>query len=183
MTNRNRAHKGSNPYKRWVMWAALVLLVLLTAKYTDYFHGESGDTGEIAGPYQVTLERVIDGDTVITSEGKVRLIGIDTPEREECGYEEAKTAVLDLISPGDPVTLILPDGQNNTDHHDRLLRYVVTEDGVDLGMMQIEEGHAVARYDSRHGYPHHPNEDAYHQAQTAQLKDRKTVVPPYCEGR
>lgn len=167
------------------MWGALLVFMALWTMYTGFFDEDTGPRsteGSTQGS-AVTLERVIDGDTVVTSEGKVRLIGVDTPEQGECGYQEATDAVLDLISPGDPVTLVLPEGQDDTDHHDRLLRYLVAEDGTDVGMMQIEEGHAVARYDSRHGYPHHPNEEDYHSAQIARLEDKTTVIPPYCEGR
>lgn len=123
---------------------------------------------------------VIDGDTVRTSAGTVRVIGIDTPERGECGYETAAAVVSELFSPGDPLTLVLPRGQNDRDRHDRLLRYVVTGHGTDLGLAQIEAGNAVARYDSRDGYPAHPNEAAYRAAQTAVLDAQGRVVSTTC---
>lgn len=38
----------------------------------------------------LTVTRVIDGDTLTVSDGNtVRLIGIDTPERRQCGYRDA----------------------------------------------------------------------------------------------
>ena len=50
-----------------------------------------------------TFVSVVDGDTVETSAGVVRLIGIDSPERGECGHDEAMSAVSDLLSAGDQV--------------------------------------------------------------------------------
>lgn len=125
---------------------------------------------------------VVDGDTLETDLGTVRIIGIDTPERGECGYREATAAIEDLLSLGDEVTLELPDGQNDTDRHDRLLRYVNSE-GVDIGALQIESGHAVARYDSTDGYPKHPKQDAYRSAQIATLDASGRVTSAACEAQ
>lgn len=119
----------------------------------------------------VTFISAIDGDTIKTSAGTVRLIGIDTPERGECGYDEARTLIDDYIWDGDEISLVLPPGQNDTDVYDRLLRYVYTAEGDDIGLVQIQEGNAVARYDSYDGYPSHPHEDAYHDAQLAEFVD------------
>ncbi len=39
----------------------------------------------------IVIERAIDGDTIITRDGRtIRLLNINTPERNEPGYEEAK---------------------------------------------------------------------------------------------
>ena len=129
-----------------------------------------------------TFVSVVDGDTVETSAGTVRIIGIDTPERGECGHGEASAAIGRLLSHGAPVTLVLPPGQNDRDRHGRLLRYVLTGEGVDLGMVQLEAGHAIARYDSSDGYPAHPNEAAYHAAQIASRDADGTVIPIGCQG-
>ncbi len=116
-----------------------------------------------------TFDYAIDGDTVETSAGRVRIIGIDTPERGKCGYDEATYAIEDVLNFGDTVYLEAPRGQNDQDHFGRLLRYVITEDGTDVGRMQLDLGNAIARYDSRDGYPSHPKEEEYHDAQIATL--------------
>ena len=113
------------------------------------------------------LVAVIDGDTVKTDAGTVRIIGIDTPERDECGYDEASALLRELLAPGDPLTLQLPPGQNAEDRYGRLLRHVFTADGVDVALRQLEAGLAVARYDSTDGYPEHPYEREYHAAEAA----------------
>ena len=46
----------------------------------------------------VMTAEVVDGDTINMSDGStVRLIGIDTPERGQCGYEESSAALFQLI--------------------------------------------------------------------------------------
>ena len=123
---------------------------------------------------------MIDGDTLATSAGTVRIIGIDTPERGECGSGEAAGALRAALAPGETLTLELPAGQNDRDRHGRLLRSVAGGGIDDLGLAQLAGGHAVARYDSRDGYPRHPREDAYHAAQIASLDAEGRVLTPTC---
>ena len=133
-----------------------------------------------AAPDAITFTWVVDGDTIQTSAGTVRLIGVDTPERGECGHDEASQAIGRLVSRGDVVTLELPPGQNDTDRYGRLIRYVTTSAGVDLGLMQLQAGNAIARYDSTDGYPRHPREAAYHAAQLARPGSDGSVVTTSC---
>ncbi|MFP4636620.1 MAG: thermonuclease family protein [Nitriliruptoraceae bacterium] len=122
---------------------------------------ESG--GQSSGAEGWTVVEVIDGDTigVERSDGvreRVRLIGIDTPERGECGYQRASAAMAAYV---DGATVELVAGaRDDRDAYDRLLRYVDV-DGVDVELELIEAGLAVARYDSRDGYGRHDREDAY----------------------
>lgn len=136
----------------------------------------------ISDPTQipVTFSAVIDGDTVETSLGTVRLIGIDSPERGECGHDEASMAIGRVVSVGEVVTLELPEGQNDRDSYGRLLRYVITESGVDLGQLQVEAGNAIARYDSTDGYPAHPRQADYRAAQIASAGPDGSVVTVVC---
>ena len=129
----------------------------------------------------VTLEEIIDGDTIRTSAGTVRIIGIDTPERGECGYFDARDEIAAVLALGDQVFLELPNKQNDEDRYGRLIRYVTTVDGIDIGLMQLEAGHAVARYDSHDGYPEHPREAEYHAAQIATSAPDGSVIADTCE--
>ncbi len=133
-------------------------------------------------PHELTtFIGVIDGDTIDTEAGRVRIIGIDTPERGECGYQDAAGIIRSVLLPGDPVVLEFPPGQNATDRYDRLIRYVTTQSGEDIGTLQIESGNAVARYDSTDGYPRHPREDAYHSGQIAHFdQENKKVITTAC---
>ena len=103
--------------------------------------------------------RWIDGDTVVTNRGTVRLIGIDTPERGKCGSAKATRRARRLAPVGSSVTLGNPRSVKTKDHYGRLLRYV-NRGQRDVGKVQIRRG-AWARYDSRDGYQRHPREAKY----------------------
>lgn len=107
----------------------------------------------------VTVARVIDGDTVeLADSQRVRLIGIDTPERGECGYREATERLIELIG-NQPVTLTA-GARSDTDRYGRLLRYLDIGD-TDAGLKLLQAGLAISRYDSRDGYGSHPREAQY----------------------
>ena len=129
-----------------------------------------------------TFMSVVDGDTIETSAGTVRIIGIDTPERGECGHDQSAHTISSALAPGDTVTLELPPGQNDHDRHGRLIRYVTATNGTDLGLLQLQAGNGVARYDSRDGYPAHPREADYHAAQTATLNTDGVVITVACQA-
>ncbi|WP_132188423.1 MULTISPECIES: thermonuclease family protein [Kribbella] len=116
----------------------------------------------------------MDGDTIKVSSGQtVRLIGIDTPERGQCGYEKAREHLQVLLA-GDPVLLIAVPNRDDKDRYGRLLRYVIVPSlaDEDAGLNQIQSGLGIARYDGRDGYGTHPKQVAYIAA------DAKT--PAYC---
>ncbi|MCA9367217.1 thermonuclease family protein [Candidatus Kaiserbacteria bacterium] len=116
--------------------------------------------GEVAGESvasatdsPATVEKVIDGDTIIVRDaaGKavtVRLIGIDTPEVEglpagaECYGAEASAAAHSLLPVGATVTLTTDNTQATYDKYNRLLAYVTIADGRDVGEWLIREGYA-----------------------------------------
>lgn len=107
-----------------------------------------------------TVSHVVDGDTIVTSRGRVRIIGIDTPERGICGFGPATSKLQRLTPVGSRVTLTRAAGRDDQDRYGRYLRYV-SLDGVDAGGALIRAGLADARYDSRDGYGWHPKEDSY----------------------
>ena len=99
------------------------------------------------------VTRVVDGDTVEVSTGaKIRLIGIDTPEVGQCGYAPAAQRLQSLVA-GKGVTLT-PGARDDVDKYGRLLRYLDVA-GTDAGYTLVQEGLAIARYDSRDGYGRH----------------------------
>lgn len=142
----------------------------------------SESTGTEPASEQITFVSVVDGDTIETSAGTVRIIGIDTPERGECGDDQAAAAIVSQLAPGDMVTLELPAGENDQDQYGRLIRYVTTATGADLGLLQLLAGHAVARYDSTDGYPAHPREADYRAAQLATLSPGGSVITVTCDA-
>ena len=120
------------------------------------------------------VSRVIDGDTIELGNGQtVRLVGIDTPERGECGFDQATTNLVNLVE-GKNVRLTRSD--ENTDRYGRLLRYVDIGD-MDAGLRLIKNGHAIARYDSRDGYGFHPREPRYIAADNANPQKKCAPKP------
>ncbi|KAA1421243.1 thermonuclease family protein [Nocardioides humilatus] len=102
----------------------------------------------------------VDGDTLELRSGvRVRLIGVDTPERGDCGYDAATRVAKRLAPAGTRVTVVNPPSVDDRDRYDRLLRYVMRS-GNDVGLRQIKRG-AKARYDGRDGYDRHPRQDLY----------------------
>jgi endonuclease YncB( thermonuclease family) len=94
-------------------------------------------------PAAVVME-IIDGDTIdVQFEGKhetVRYYGIDTPERQEPCYEEAKKRNEELAGRH---VLLLADARDR-DSGGRLLRYVFTLDGYSIDAALTAEGLAHA---------------------------------------
>ena len=117
---------------------------------------------------RAVVTQVVDGDTVVIDSGRrVRLIGVDTPERDTCGFAAATAAMRRMVEER-TVVLVNPDSVQDLDTYGRLLRFVDVG-GRDAGLAQIRSGLGTARYDSRDGYDEHPREDEYHRA------DRESV--------
>lgn len=135
---------------------------------------EATETAEPDGG-TATVSRVIDGDTVELANGdRVRVLGIDTPERGECHADTATQRMAALVQ-GQRVTLV-QDGDDR-DHYDRLLRYIDVN-GVDAGLTLIQEGLAQSRYDSRDGYGFHTREPQYIAADEATAQQTCVAQPP-----
>ena len=117
------------------------------------------------------VTKIVDGDTIRTTKGTIRLVGIDTPERGRCNAAKATAKTRTLVPVGSRVKLTRPAGNNNKDRYGRLLRYV-SRNGVDVGGALIKAGLADARYDSRDGYPRHPKQARY-RAWDARYPDKR----------
>lgn len=94
-----------------------------------------------------TVARVIDGDTIEVEKVKVRLLGINAPERGECYFEESKR-VLETLVEGKQVSL--QKDITAKDRHGRLLRYVTlpnsnpAADNIFINTELVERGFAFA---------------------------------------
>lgn len=99
-----------------------------------------------------TVERVVDGDTIIVdlagTRERVRLLGIDTPESvaenrpDQCFGAEAAAYLAALLPADTPVTLIRD--VEARDRYDRLLAYVVrTNDQLFVNLELLRQGFAA----------------------------------------
>ena len=84
------------------------------------------------------IDRVIDGDTVESNETSIRLLGINTPERGEIYYLEAKEFLEDLVL---NKTIRLEYGKDKKDRYGRTLAYLyIGSNNVNLKL--VENGYA-----------------------------------------
>ena len=91
---------------------------------------------------------IVDGDTLDINTGeRVRLICIDTPERGEYYYSEAKD-YLKSLTLNNEVDLVKDISE--TDKYERLLRYIYLTDGTFVNELIVKNGYAKA-------YPYSPD--------------------------
>lgn len=142
-----------NDHSQRLAFAGIVALVLALIALTGCEPTTQPDT--------VKVTRIIDGDTLVVAGGAtIRLIGIDTPERGQPCYRQARDHLAALID-DQAVTLTAAPGRDDHDKYGRLLRYVAAS-RTDVGLAQIRDGYAVARYDGlTRGYQPHPRQAEY----------------------
>ena len=109
------------------------------------------------------ITRVVDGDTfVLDTKERVRLIGVDTPEKFQSNkldrdaersqrdketikkLGESASQYVKELAEGKKVILKTDKYSDKTDRHGRLLRYVYLEDGTCINSKIIEDGYGNA---------------------------------------
>jgi micrococcal nuclease len=99
------------------------------------------------GPTHVTVDRVIDGDTIVLTTGeRVRYLNIDANEitngHDDCWGDEARTLNESLVA-GQEVDLAFDE--QCTDVYGRLLAYVTVADR-EVNSLLVERGYACSLY-------------------------------------
>jgi micrococcal nuclease len=99
------------------------------------------------GPSSGTVDRVIDGDTIVLTTGeKIRYLLIDAPEttngHNDCYGSNASTFNSDLVL-NKTVGLVYDD--ECTDMYGRLLAYV-SVDGMDVNELMVQRGYACVLF-------------------------------------
>lgn len=96
------------------------------------------------------VEKVLDGDTILLENGiRVRLLGVNAPELDDCFGEDAKKYLQQLILGNE---VFLEKDQVAMDQYKRLLRYVILKndnpegDNVFVNNMLVQNGYAQAEY-------------------------------------
>lgn len=114
---------------RLITFICLLIVLSVTGSHFGLWQWERARTHAIY--------KVIDGDTFYTVDDKIRIAGIDTPERGEPGYKEARDALAKLLS-GSKVVVVEPIAK------DRYARTVakVYVDGKNVAELLREWGYA-----------------------------------------
>lgn len=116
---------------RWLL--AALAVVLVTAGVVSSV-GDAADTGQV-----VTVTRVVDGDTLDTTVGRVRVAVADSCEWGSPGGRAA-TADAHALLDGQTVRLVVV-GDRDRERYGRLLRKVVLSDGRDFGAVMAARPH------------------------------------------
>lgn len=103
---------------------------------------DNGPTAPVRELRPCTVTRIVDGDTLDCRPlGRVRLLGIDTPERGQEPFGSVATQALSSLIPGNGEVLLEADVENR-DRYDRALRYVWA-DGRMVNWALVRTGYAV----------------------------------------
>lgn len=96
----------------------VIIFIIILASF--YFLGDEKSDRSV-----MTVKRVIDGDTIEMANGdRVRLLGIDSPERGQMFYEES----IDELRKLEGRTVSLERDSSDRDRYGRYLRYVFLGD-------------------------------------------------------
>lgn len=139
------------------------------AKTCDEAIAEMPELIEAAQDYPTAqVKRIVDGDTLVLTNGeKVRLIGIDTPERGEEYYSEAGDYLGNLTL---NKTLYLERDVSKYGKYGRYLYYLYTDD-LFVNAEMVSSGYARS-------YPYEP--DTYHSflfnCLEEQAKQRELII-------
>jgi len=131
----------------FVLISLIILLFVINYSFLDSLFIDFFDEGEF-----VVVERVIDGDTVVVGDTaslrsrhenpsqsiSVRLLGVNSPERGEQYYDEAKEFLENAVL---NKTTILKFGKEKYDKYDRILAYVFVEN-ENLNLKLVRNGFA-----------------------------------------
>lgn len=143
--------------KKQLIALALAVLIALFGGYELLPPSAQGDVGDVLSqhnPGSGNVVSVSDGDTIIVrekggTEERVRLIGVDTPEKHhpskpvQCFAQAATDYTAGLIGSNSVRLEVDPQGDDR-DRYGRLLRYVYLPDGTLLNKKIIEDGYGFA---------------------------------------
>jgi len=143
--------------KQWIALAAIaVMATACTLDEASIGSTAGGGGARVTVPADAEtarVTRIIDGDTIeVDIDGvgyRVRYVGVNTPERDESCYQDAKDANTRLVQ---NKTVQMARDESNTDRYGRLLRLIYV-DGVFVNQQLVQDGWAesvVYRPDTRY---------------------------------
>jgi micrococcal nuclease len=103
---------------------------------------QGGPPAPVREPQPCQVTRIVDGDTIECAPfGRVRLIGMDTPEAGQEPFGDMATEALTNLIPTGTEVLLEPDVEAR-DRYDRLLGYIWA-DGTLVNWALVRQGFAV----------------------------------------
>ncbi len=112
----------------------LALFLIPALGYTGYTVLSDGTDEKL-----FNVVKVLDGDTLELESGQlVRLLGINSPEKEDYYYQEATEGLVELV---EGKSVRLESGPEDVDRYGRLLRYVFI-DGTFVNLQLVRSGYA-----------------------------------------
>jgi micrococcal nuclease len=122
-----------------ILLLLVCVLVFLAMNYSSF---DSFVIKNVGSKEFVQVERVIDGDTVVVNGVSVRMLGINTPERGEKYYAEAKNYTSGLV-----MNKTIKIERKGKDLYDRDLAYLFDESGEkNINLELIKAGYANAYF-------------------------------------
>lgn len=88
-----------------------------------------------------TVTKIVDGDTIDTTQYRIRLALVDTPEKYESGFASATSFTGNLCPVGSSILIDQDDGQK-IDKYGRIVAKV-TCSGTNLNAALLENSHAI----------------------------------------
>lgn len=124
---------------------------------------------EVFGPVGIPVVRVVDGDTIVVRyaplrpmQERIRMLSIDTPERGEPGYAEARTALARMLRDQRVTLEFASPGKPTRGNYGRLLAYVRIG-GRNVNLELVRQG--WTRFYTKYGVGSYPREFAAAQAE------------------
>lgn len=116
----------------------VLITIILVGVFFLFYNGFQAGNAVIEKEISFVTD-ITDGDTIVISGGdRVRLLGIDCPEKGEFYYKEGKARLEGLIEQKE---IMLEKEGENKDRYGRLLRYIFLDD-MNINLKMVEEGYA-----------------------------------------
>ncbi len=119
--------------EKFILIFILFLLFIFNYSWLDSFLIEKFSYQTRTG----IIERVIDGDTIVIDGTKIRLLGINSPEKKEIGFEEAKS----FLEKFNGSKVLIENENEKYDLYGRELAYLFFN-GENINQKMVEEGFA-----------------------------------------